>query len=180
MKFLAILLALPAVFLAVMNSASLLAAALSRRSTSTVPFVGAFFGFLAVAAWPQNPTWAWLLPALDPGTITGALGLPHLARTLFQFSRFNLHAVYTGPQHSLRLYRHGEFLLRYEPPQGLSVTEPIQVGGGGNWSRSGAVLTLLHGSHRIDFLVDDDRRLHGPPGEAPLALTNVTLERREA
>ena len=180
MKLVAILLALPAVFLAVMNSASLLAAALFRRSTSTVPFVGAVFGFLAVAAWPQHPTWAWLLPALDPGTITGTIGLPHLFRTFLQFSRFNLHAVYAGPQHRLRLYRHGGFLLSYVPPQGLPVMEPIQTGGGGTWSRSGDVLTLMLGSRRIELVVDDHHSLHGPSGEAPMALTNATLERRKA
>ena len=180
MKLLAILLAVPAIFLAVMNYASVLAFLLFRRSSSTVPLVGAIFGFLAVAAWPQPPTWAWLLPVLDPGTITGAIGVPHLIRTFVQFSRFNLHAVYTGPQHHLHLYRHGAFLLRYQPPQGVPVAAPIQTGGGGSWSRSGNVLTLVLGSQRIELVVDDHDNLHGPTDVAPLALTNATLARGEA
>src|SRR5512140_1833957 len=101
--------------------------------SSPVLLIGVFVGALGLASWPERPRFAWLLLFGDPGTPLGIAALPRLLVAMFHFSRLNLHAEYVGSEHRLRLYRHGEFLLSFNPLDRSKHPVPLTTGAGGTW-----------------------------------------------
>jgi len=183
MTVIAIALLAFAALVALMNWVGVIGNLRSRQwRHSLVPFVGAIFAAVGISfLLPHKSPWIWATLLLDPGTVSGVLGLPFLLREMYRYSRLNLQAEYAGPQHRLRLYRHGGFFLDYQPPQPWNF--PVQTGCGGNRSRAPNGLLLSFSPSEKVLLVfgdaADSRVLNGALLAARMGLSNATLTCRK-
>lgn len=152
-----------------------------RVRASFIPFVGAVFGAIAIALSPTLPNWAWALVFVDPGTIAGIASLPAIVQTTLRFSSLNLHAELSSSRHRLRLYRHGEFQLEYEPPDTGETLVPMVTGAGGSWHMDRDNLVLQFQGHVLELTPTEDENqfmVRAQDASVPMALGQSTAFHR--
>ena len=146
-----------------LNWASLIQSAITKRFISPVPLIGALFLGLGLYYFENSRPYAVLSIIVDYGTLALILSLPCLTREFWKTSRFNLIRTYVAnsqnAKYELGLYRKGVFVInvKFEPPltaneHGAKVSE---LGFQGKWEEGKDVIECReYADDRVLKLID--------------------------
>lgn len=146
-----------------LNWASLIQSAITKKLASPVPLIGALFLGLGLSYFEKARPYVILSIIADYGTLVLIISLPRLIREFWVTRRFNLVrtcvANSQNAKYELRLYRKGVFVInvKFEPPQtanehGAKISE---FGLQGKWEEGKDVIEChQYADDRILRLID--------------------------
>ena len=132
-----------------LNWVMLLKTLREKRFHSVVPIVGALLLAVGLRYFEVTKPYALLAILADYGTLVSILSIPHLARTFWDVSRFNLLRTFMAESKKgvwqLNLYKKGIFVIRAKlnPPEPADKPPCLSsFGYHGKWRQSDSVIEL--------------------------------------